>query len=85
MQLRLPHDRFGVIRYDGADDAEYLCPEGASEWQTPEWSNHPDFAAAVAANEEEDYDVYLVRLSDQEALKVVRGGCYVHPCLWCAV
>ncbi len=82
MVLRKDHIYFSAVKYDGTELVEIEKPEGAVEWQTPKWSNHPDFAIAVAADENLRYAIYLVRLSDNEKLKLIWGDSYVHPNFW---
>ncbi|MBD3393836.1 MAG: hypothetical protein GF418_17015 [Chitinivibrionales bacterium] len=83
LHLCADHRFFGSIRFDKTDKIVYEAPAGIQEFQTPKWSNHPDFAAIVGANDSWKYDVYIVRLSDQSYIKAVSGDSYVHANLWC--
>lgn len=88
MHLRLTehgegrHDFFGFCRFDGENYVKVMMPPGTQEWQTPEWSTHPDFATAVATREDNTYDIYVVRLSDLAQLRLTRDGGYGHVHLW---
>jgi hypothetical protein len=40
------------------------------EWQCPEWSNNPDYFAALATEDMKKYDVYVVRISTHTLLRL---------------
>jgi Tol biopolymer transport system component len=88
MHLRLTergegrHDFFGVCNFDGSNYISFTKPEGTQEWQTPEWSSHPDFATAVATRYDNTYDIYVIRISDQQYLRLTWDGGYGHVHLW---
>ncbi len=88
MHLRLSecgegrHDFFGVCNFDGSNYVSFQKPENTEEWQTPEWSTHPDFGTAVATRKDGTYDIYIVRLSDQKYLRLTKDGGYGHVHLW---
>lgn len=83
MVLRWPHERFSVMGWDGSDMIHYPMPEGAAEWQTPEWSTHPDFAtSSVMFSNELIYDIMMINLSTKEYLQITTDGGYVHAHLW---
>ena len=48
MYLYLPHKYFGVRNKFGKELVKFTNPRGSREWQTPRFSNHPDFGMAVA-------------------------------------
>jgi len=88
MHLRLTfigrgrHDYFGIVNFNGSGYVKFPMPEGTLEWQTPEWSTHPDFATASGTNPDGTYHVYLVRLSDLATLRLTRDGGYIHAHMW---
>lgn len=88
MHLRLTefgegrHDFFGFCGFDGSHYVKVMKPLGTLEWQTPEWSTHPDFAAAVATRSDQTYDIYLIRLSTQDIFRLTCDGGYGHVHLW---
>lgn len=86
MQLRDPdsHDRLGIVNIDTEEEELYSSPANTVDMQTPKWSNHPEFATLVACEEDHRYAIYVLRLSDHDALRVLWGGSYIHPCLWCS-
>ncbi|HUI90963.1 MAG TPA: hypothetical protein VLX68_01840 [Chitinivibrionales bacterium] len=40
------------------------------EWQCPEWSNNPDYFAALASQDQVNYDIYLVQISTGKAFRL---------------
>jgi hypothetical protein len=76
------HDFFGVCSFNGEEYTEIYKPPETEEWQTPEWSTHPDFGTAVATREDHTYDIYIARVSDQELLRLTWDGGYGHVHLW---
>jgi len=48
MHLVLPHDKFVVRNEYGRELWQISKPVGSEEWQTPRWSNHPDWCMATA-------------------------------------
>jgi hypothetical protein len=82
MALRWPHDRISLMGWDGSGLTHYYIPEGSEEWQTPEWSTHPDFATGSVMNREMIYDIVLVSLRDKKYLKITNDGGYIHAHLW---
>jgi hypothetical protein len=76
------HDFFGVASFDGAEYTPVWMPDGVEEWQTPEWSTHPDYGTAVATREDKTYDIYIARISDQELFRLTWDGGYGHVHLW---
>jgi hypothetical protein len=62
-------------------------------WDDPEWSTHPDFAVATTRDPDGDKtvptepkptqpDIYLIKLSTKESLKVFTGGHVMLPAAW---
>jgi hypothetical protein len=83
MVLRWPHSRFSIMGWDGSGMSHFPMPEGAIEWQTPEWSTHPNFATASAMfSDELIYDIIMVNLSSKKYLQITTDGGYVHAHLW---
>lgn len=88
MQLRLTlsgegrHDFFGIVSFDGSWYLKIDKPKGTEEWQTPEWSTHPNFATASGTNPDQTYDLYIIRLSDLAILRLTWEGGYGHAHLW---
>jgi hypothetical protein len=78
MHLRLPHEIFGVVDFSGDHYTAYRIPQGQQEWQTPRWTNHPDYATASALNSEGDWNVYLIDLSNDARLPLTLDGGYIH-------
>jgi formylglycine-generating enzyme required for sulfatase activity len=62
----------------------YEVPEGFSEWDDVRWSNHPDFAAAVAKSEGSGSvaSLFIINLKDSTYLKVATGDGVCAPFLW---
>jgi len=79
------HRYFLIRRQDGSvykhiykDDTD-----GNSHWDTPEYSTDPNYATVVGGPGDlaAPYDLYLFRISDEQALRVVNGNnCWPH--LW---
>jgi hypothetical protein len=82
MHLRMPHGFFGIVDFDGTGYRKFLKPEGTVEWQTPQWSWHPDFTTVSALNQEGSWDVYIVRLFDDARLRLTWDGGYIHAHMW---
>jgi hypothetical protein len=88
MHLRLTlqgegrHDYFGISDFRGKTYTRIDKPVETEEWQTPEWSTHPDFATASGTRSDNTYDLYLVRISDRETLRLSWQGGYGHAHLW---
>jgi formylglycine-generating enzyme required for sulfatase activity len=59
-------------------------PAGYAEWDYVKWSNHPDFAAAIAMNQSSGSTgaLYLISLKDSSYLKVAQGDGLCYPYLW---
>jgi formylglycine-generating enzyme required for sulfatase activity len=58
-------------------------PAGYDQWESPEWSNHPDFIVSIARNQTGDEDaLFLIRRSDSSYLKVATGVNLSYPTLW---
>ncbi len=62
-------------------------------WDDPEWTNHPDFAVATTRDPNGDLsdptnpistqpDIYLIKLSTHESLRVFTGGNQTLPVAW---
>lgn len=55
-------------------------------WEDPEWSTHPDFAIAATRLDSGDDitqpDVYLIRLSTHETVKLFSGTSFYMPVAW---
>jgi hypothetical protein len=82
MSLRFPRIDFGICGPTGRWDLRIRCPKEVEEWQTPQWSTHPNFATASGLNPDKTYDLYIVRLSDYEKLRVTTGGDCLHAHMW---
>lgn len=76
------HDFFDVINFDGSNQTKIYKPFEVEEWQTPEWSTHPNFGTAVGTRPDKTYDIYIARVSDQELLRLTWDGGYGHVNLW---
>jgi hypothetical protein len=97
MTLMIPHEYIRIWKWDDVKKRwpivkTFYRPEGAQEWQHPEWSNHPDFAVATAGRYVTGpYKVYLMNTTigtgTAEAprtdgiLEVVSSDSDF-PCLW---
>ncbi len=55
-------------------------------WEDPEWSTHGDFAVATTRLDNGDAvtqpDIYLIRLSSHECLKLISGESFYMPIAW---
>ncbi|MBD3390595.1 MAG: SUMF1/EgtB/PvdO family nonheme iron enzyme [Chitinivibrionales bacterium] len=62
----------------------YETPSGFDSWNHVEYTNHPDFAVAVAQGRTTDADdrVYLINLKTSAYLPVARGRGLRDPWLW---
>jgi formylglycine-generating enzyme required for sulfatase activity len=62
----------------------YEAPKGFTEWDDVRWSNHPDFAVAVAKSEGSGSasSIFIINLRDSTYLKVASGDGLGEPCLW---
>lgn len=82
MYLYLPHDTFGIRNKYGKELWKIRNPRGSKEWQTPRWSNHPDFCAAVARFGS-GYKPVIVHIPSKKmvVLKQLEGSWRV-PHLW---
>lgn len=76
------HDFFGITSFDGSEYTKIWMPESVEEWQTPEWSTHSDYGVAVATRKDKTYDIYLVRISNEELFRLTWDGGYGHVHLW---
>jgi len=85
MYLNVPHDGFYIADVFGdVKDSIMKDPsDGNRYWDTPEWSTHKDFAAAVASPmySAPPFDIYLYRTTDHSVLRVLDGN-YHLPHLW---
>jgi hypothetical protein len=52
-----------------AFDLNTILGASKGEWQCPEWSNNPDYFAALASDAG-NYDIYLVKISTKKALRI---------------
>jgi hypothetical protein len=88
MHLRLTlsgsgrHDFFGIARFDGGGYVKIWKPDEVLEWQTPEWSTHPDFATVSGTNPDGVYDLFLVRLSDLAIRRLTWRSGFGHTHMW---
>jgi formylglycine-generating enzyme required for sulfatase activity len=62
----------------------YEAPEGFAEWNDVRWSNHPDFAIAVAKSEASGSvpSLFIINLRDSAYLPVASGQGLAEPYLW---
>jgi len=61
----------------------YEVPTGFSEWDDVRWSNHPDFAIAIARNSDgANASVVCINLKDSTYLKIAEGEGLSAPYLW---
>jgi hypothetical protein len=84
MFLYLPHDHFGIKNKYGKELFKIEKPAGSQEWQSPRFSNHPDFATAVAKFGSE-YKLAIIHLPSERVcvLKDLAGD-WGSPMLWLA-
>ncbi|MGD9200511.1 MAG: hypothetical protein PVI26_03030 [Chitinispirillia bacterium] len=82
MLLRWPHVRISIMGWDGSEKRHYPLPEGGDEWQTPEWSTHPDFFTGSIMNKDLIYDIVIARVKDEKYLQITKDGGYIHAHLW---
>jgi hypothetical protein len=50
-------------------DVNAILGASKGEWQCPEWSNNPDYFAALASDAG-NYDIYLVNIKTKKALRI---------------
>jgi formylglycine-generating enzyme required for sulfatase activity len=62
----------------------YEKPMGFDSWDDVEWSNHPDFAAAVAQTNAspEESSLFIINLKTKECLKIAEGKNLHDPWFW---
>lgn len=80
--FRWPHERFSLTDFTGNTRSNFQVTGDYEEWQTPEWSTHPDFCTASAMNSDLIYDLFMIRIQDKEYLQLTTDGGYVHGHLW---
>jgi hypothetical protein len=62
-------------------------------WDDPEWTNHPDFVVATTRDPDGDMsipsepkatqpDIYLIKISTKESLRIFTGGSQTLPVAW---
>lgn len=51
-------------------DLSTVLDASKQEWQDPEWSNNPDYFAALASDASGNWDVYAVRISTGKTLRI---------------
>jgi hypothetical protein len=86
MFLCVPHDR--VLIHDKTDREVWRLelPPDARQWETPRWSNHPNFCMAVVkfkSNDQTEFNLVLARIEPKElvVLDSLAGG-WRAPHLW---
>ncbi|MBU0973967.1 MAG: hypothetical protein KKC20_25240 [Proteobacteria bacterium] len=82
MVLRWPHERFSITDFTGNTRIHFQLPEGFEEWQTPEWSTHPNFCTASAMNKELLYNLFMININHKKYLQITSDSGYVHGHLW---
>ena len=62
----------------------YEIPAGFDQWNDVKWSNHPDFAAAVAETDagSDKSSIFIINLKTKECLKIADGKDVHDPYLW---
>jgi len=86
MFLYVPHTQFTIHDVQDRELWTLDLPRDARQWETPRWSNHPDFCMAVAkfgASELTVHKLVLVRIEPKEqiVLDSFEGG-WRSPHLW---
>jgi hypothetical protein len=85
MHLELPHTYFCYRDMDDNRVWYVENPTGTMEWQSPEFSTHPDFAIATAKEGSGRYSVWVVKISTKEMIKILDvtdGSNWAEPHLW---
>ena len=82
MFLYLPHTRFGVKNKFGEEVWHIDKPRDSEEWQSPRWSNHPDYCSAIAKYGE-GYKIVLIHMPTKKMviLRELKGD-WSSPLLW---
>ena len=82
MHLYLPHDYFGIRDKFDKEHWRITKPKDSQEWQTPRFSNHPNFCAATAKYGGE-YKIVIIQIDTKEmvVLKDLAGSWRV-PQVW---
>jgi len=73
MHLYWPHVQFGMKNPFDREVWKIRVPEPAEEWDNPRFSNHPDFATAIAIVNSERY-IALVRVSTKQVVILSQFG-----------
>jgi len=82
MHLYLPHSWFGIRDKFDREHWKIRNPKGSSEWQTPRWSNHPNFCMATAKFRNE-YRLVVVQIDTRQTVVLHEmGGGWGVPKLW---
>lgn len=82
MHLYLPHKYFGIRDEYDKELWRIDNPKGSAEWQTPRWSNHPDFCTATVKFGSE-YKMVIVRIETKDTVVLNEyPGSWSAPFLW---
>ncbi len=74
---------FRLNTASGAVGRWYGAPQGFTAWQDVEWSNHPDYAAAVGEDKSLGYPAVLAaNLTDSTTAILAKGENLRQPALW---
>ncbi len=78
------HQYLFVTDYAGITSSAYRCPVPGWNWDHPEWSNHPDFAAASVQQPDGNHPVAGgLDLRDSSFISLARSRADLwHPYLW---
>jgi hypothetical protein len=83
----VPHQSFAIRTTAGAEVKVFVRDptDGNLLWDCPEWSNDTNYAAGCASPAycTSPFDIYLVRLSDNNQYRIIDGN-YQWPDLWVA-
>ncbi len=62
----------------------FPVPDGYDAWYGAQWSNHPDFAIALASSSDSESvgSVFVIDLKNSRYLKIAHGQGLRDPCLW---
>lgn len=86
MHLNLVHSHIVVRDEFDVESLNIRIPPGGRSWQTPRWSNHPDYAMAVLrSGEERDYTMVVLNLRERRmAILGDLDAGWLLPHLWIA-
>jgi uncharacterized protein (TIGR02171 family) len=77
------HQYIFVSGFSGQVSSWFKCPDGEDQWDFPEWSTDPGFAAATVRNaSDQSHAIYAIDIRQNKYQTVVEGDELEHPYIW---